>query len=204
MLTLQSAEYVFDLLLLLGVPCIMIMPNLLDLWLVEVPQYAIEFTRLIFIQDILGNFSAAFYTPMVAANKIQKNSIVAVVLCVIQFGVLYLLFQIGLGPLWARYIGILFCIIWSFVVKPYILWKDINYKWSEMIICIGRCIRTLTIVVAICYAIYAFIPQLNFYYSLLQAVLAIIVIAIVSFAFMDRDVKIRLLKYVKTKIVRNY
>lgn len=198
-LTLQSAEYVFDLLLLLGIPCIMIMPSLLDIWLVEVPQYAVEFTRLIIIQDILGNFSAAFYTPMVAANKIHKNSIVAVVLCVIQFGTLYLLFKIGFGPIWARYIGIIFCIIWSFVVKPYILWKDIDYKWSEMLVCIGRCMRTLAIVIAVCYAISAFIPQNNIYYSLLQAALAVIVITGVSFAFMSKSVRVKLKDYVLTK-----
>lgn len=200
MLTLQSVEYVFDLLLLLGVPCIMILPTLLDIWLVEVPQYAIEFTRLIIIQDILGNFSAAFYTPMVAANKIQKNSIVAVFLCIIQFGLLYIFFKMGFGPIWARYLGIIFCIIWSFVVKPYILWKDIDYKWGEMFVCIGRCIRTLSIVVALCYAIYVFIPQTNIYYSLLEAVLAVVVISGVSIAFMEKSVRLKLKNYILSKL----
>lgn len=198
-LTLQSAEYVFDLLLLLGVPCVMIMPSLLDVWLVEVPKYSVEFARLIIIQDILGNFSAAFYTPMVAANKIQKNSIVAVFLCVIQFGLLYLLFKLGFGAIWARYIGILFCIIWSFVVKPYILWKDINYQWGEMFICIGRCMRTLAIVTVICVGLYYLVPQSNIYYALLQAVLSIMVIAMVSFLFMEKGVRIKLKNYCLTK-----
>ena len=44
-LTFISAEYIFDLLLLLGVPCIMVMPKLLDLWLVDVPDYTVAFTR---------------------------------------------------------------------------------------------------------------------------------------------------------------
>lgn len=199
-LTLQSAEYIFDLLLLLGVPLIMVMPNLLNIWLVEVPDYAVEFTRLIIIQDILGNFSAAFYTPMVAANKIEKNSISAAILAILQFGLLYLLFRSGVGPIWARYVGIIFVCIWSFVVKPYILWKDINYKWGEMFRCIGRCMRTLFIVVACCYALYIIIPQTSFAMSLLQVVLSILIISGVTYLFMSKGMKERLLAFVKRKV----
>lgn len=201
-LTLMSAEYIFDLLLLLGVPCIMLMPKILDVWLVEVPDYAVEFARLIIIQDILGNFSAAFYTPMVAANKIQKNSIVSVVLCVTQFGLLYLLFKIGMGPVWARYIGILFVIIWSFVVKPYILWKDIDYQWDEMFRCIGRCMRTLVIVVACCYALFILIPQTSVTNCLVQGLLSILVIVGVTYLFMGKGMKQRMLSFVKRKMHR--
>ena len=198
-LTIQSAEYIFDLLLLLGVPCIMIMPKLLDIWLVEVPEYSVEFARLIIIENILSNFSAAFYTPMVAANKIQKNSIAAVVLCIIQFGLLYILFIIGLGPIWARYIGIVFCIIWSFVVKPYILWKDIDYHWGEMFICFGRCIRTLVIVIACCYALFLIIPQTTLINCLLQAFLAVIVVIVTTYLFMGQTMKDRIRTYVLNK-----
>ena len=84
-LTLRSAELIFYLLLLLGVPCIMIMPTLLNIWLVEVPDYAVVFARLIVFQNILDNFNAAFYTPMTAANKIKKNSFAAVLICFTQF-----------------------------------------------------------------------------------------------------------------------
>ena len=188
-LTFVSAEYVFDLLLLIGVPLILIMPNLLHVWLVEVPQYAVEFIRLILVQDILGNFSAAFYTPMVAANKIQRNSIAAAFLCIVQFGMLFLLFKLGFDPMWTRYIGILFVCIWSFVVKPYILWKDIDYKWGEMLICVLRCARNAIIVSALSYAFYVFIPQSNFGYSILVACLSAIVVILTTYLFMPQSIK---------------
>lgn len=202
-LTLQSAEYIFDLLLLLGVPLIMIMPNLLNIWLVEVPEYAVTFARLIIIQDILGNFSAAFYTPMVAANKIEKNSISAAILCTLQFGTLYILFRCGLGPVWARYIGILFVCIWSFVVKPYILWKDINYSWKEMWVCIWRCIRTSIIVIVLCIGIYVLIPQTSFIKSIAIACAAMIIVAVCSFVFMDNLSRNKLIDYVLKKVSFN-
>lgn len=200
-LTFLSAEYVFDLLLLMGVPLILIMPNLLNIWLVEVPQYTVEFIRLIIIQDILGNFSAAFYTPMVAANKIQKNSIASAFLCVAQFGTLYLLFKMGLSPVWTRYIGILFCCIWSFIVKPYILWKDIDYQWSEMIECILRCLRNSIIVTLVSYGIYKLIPQNNFGFSLLVAGLSIIVVILTTYCFMPRSLKLKVIQQIRHRIM---
>lgn len=203
-LTLQSAEYVFDLLLLLGVPLIMIMPTLLDIWLVEVPDYAVTFARLIIIQDILGNFSAAFYTPMVAANKIEKNSISAAILCILQFCTLYVLFKCGMGPVWARYIGILFVCIWSFVVKPYILWKDINYSWKEMWVCIGKCMRILICTALLSFVIYYFIPQRNIYYSFLVAAVSFISVVLVAFAFFDKEMKRKLFGMLKSRLHNNF
>ena len=192
-LTLQSAEYIFYLLLLLGVPLIMMMPNMLKIWLVEVPDYAVVFTRLIIIQDILGNFSASFSTPMVAANKIEKNSISAAILATLQFGLLYLLFRCGVGPIWARYVGILFTCIWSFVVKPYILWKDINYTWKEMRLCVFKCIRVLAAVVVACTGIYLLIPQTTLFLSFLVGIISMAFVLLFSFLFMDNKLRQRVI-----------
>lgn len=199
-LTLQSAEYVFDLLLLMGLPLIMIMDSFMHLWLVKVPDYAIVFAQLIILQDILGNFSAAFYTPMVAANKIEKNTYAAVFLCIIQFGLMWLLFKLGFGPVWARYLGILFCCIWSFVVKPYILWHDFQYSWKEMGFCLARSMRTFIIAGTICYLIYILIPQTNFGISILVAGLSALSVAIVSVFFMERSVRNRLVNYAVNRL----
>lgn len=198
-LTLQSAEYVFDLLLLMGLPMIMIMDSFMHLWLVDVPEYAVVFAQLIIVQDILGNFSAAFYTPMVAANKIEKNTYASVVLCLSQFGLMWLLFKMGLGPVWARYLGIIFCCIWSFVVKPYILWHDLNYTWREMALCIFKSMSTFAVSSLICYVIYKVIPQTSFAISVVVAILAAVSVAMVSFAFMNKAMKKKIVNVVISK-----
>lgn len=200
MLTLQSAEYIFDLLLLLGVPLIMVMPNLLSIWLVEVPEYAVEFTRLIIIHDILGNFSAAFYTPMVAANKIEKNSIAAAILAAMQFGLLYLLFRSGVGPIWARYIGIIFVCIWSFVVKPYILWKDINYTWREMGLCVFKCLRVLFAVTIVCWGIYYLMPQNTIFDSMWVGFMSLTIVLLFSYLFMEKSLRHKVVDMIIRKL----
>ena len=194
-LTFMSAEYIFDLLLLLGVPCIMVMPALLDLWLVEVPDYAVAFAQLIIVQDILGNFSAAFYTPMLAANKVSKNSVASVFLCLIQFALLWVLFAFGCGPLWARYLALLSCIIFSFLVKPYILWKDISYDIKEIYKCIWQCMKIMLTVIIMCIGVYILIPQESFWDSFCVVLLSTLIVVAIAFFYMDT---------VKRDTIKNY
>ena len=110
-LTFLSSEFIFYLLLLIGVPCLMTMDQILSIWLVEVPEYTAGFARWVVLQAILSNFNAAFYTPMIAANKLSKNSYAAIILCVAQFVVLWVLFYMGEGPMWARYLPIVSTVI---------------------------------------------------------------------------------------------
>lgn len=199
-LTFASAEYIFDLLLLLGVPLIMTMPVLLNLWLVEVPDYAVAFARLIVIQDILGNFSAAFYTPMVAANKIQKNSIASVFLCIFQFGLLYVLFEFDCGPLWARYLAIFSTVMFSFFVKPYILWKEVDYSLKEIVICVWQCMKPMILITPLCLLTYYFIPQTSLVNGLILLVLSMFIVVVSVLLFMNKTMRQRIIAFAKTRI----
>lgn len=200
LLTFMSAEYIFDLLLLLGVPCIMVMPALLDLWLVDVPEYAIAFAQLIIIQDILGNFSAAFYTPMLAANKLSKNSVASVFLCLMQFVLLWILFAWGFGPLWARYLAILSCVIFSFVIKPYILWKDIDYNLIDIYKCIWQCLKIMQTVIIVCVGVYLLIPQNSLFASFLVAVVSVFVVVSTALFYMNKTKRSIIINIVLKKI----
>lgn len=200
LLTFMSAEYIFDLLLLLGVPCIMVMPTLLDLWLVDVPDYTVVFAQLIILQEILSNFSAAFYTPMLAANKLSKNSISSVFICILQFFVIWGLFALDMGPLWARYISIFACVMFSFVVKPYILWKDINYSIKEIYSCIWKCIKVMLTVVILCSFVYYVIPQDSLLDSVIVLILSVIIVTCTSVFYMDKTIRLHLKNIILKKI----
>lgn len=198
-LTLKSAEYIFYLLLFLGLPCIIIMPTLLDIWLVDVPENAVIFARLIVLQNILDNFNAAFYTPMTAANKIKKNSIAAVLVCFVQFGVLFMLFRLGFGPTLAYYIGILSCIIFSYVIKPYILCKDVGYTYKELYSCILRCLRVFIIVLPLCVCVLKLIPQNNMVNVFLTAFFSAMIVITISFVALEKEIRKQIIGYIKSR-----
>lgn len=144
-LTLETTVYCFDLVLILGFPAIFVMNTLMKLWLVEVPIYAVAFTQWIIINQIIGVFSASFYTPMMAANKMKVNSMAAVFLGIGEFLLLYLVLRLGFGPMWIQYLSLIVTIGFSLIVKPYVLIKDIDYSLKEVLQCYFKCIKVLVI-----------------------------------------------------------
>ncbi|MBR1434161.1 MAG: hypothetical protein IJ584_03495 [Bacteroidales bacterium] len=186
--------------MILGLPCIAVMPALLDLWLVDVPDYAVIFAQLIVLQDILNNFSAAFYQPMVAANKIKKNSIVSLFICIAQFGLLYVLFKLGCGPVWARILGVVSACLYSFVVKPVILWKDVGYTLKELYTCIGKCMLMLLVSGSAAVGVYLLVPQDTLVGSLVVIILIALAVAIVSVSFMNGSDRTAVWNKVKLRI----
>jgi O-antigen/teichoic acid export membrane protein len=203
-LTLESAGYIFDLLLLLGLPCILIMPALLDVWLVNVPEYAVIFAQFVVFQNIIENFNAAFYTPMVAAGKVKKNSLSAIFLCVFQFIILYFLFKLGFDAILARYISLMVSFIYAFVVKPYILHKDINYTYKELYSCIWESIKVLLVAGVLTICIYIFIPQTSLLVSVLVSMLDFAVILFASFIFLKKSVRKWLIDLLLRKLNLRY
>lgn len=199
-LTLNSAEYVFYLLLLIGIPLIVLMPEVLNLWLVDVPDYTIIFSQFIVLQTILDNFNAAFYTPMLAANKIKANSLIAAVLCVLQFLLLTILFRFGFDAIWSRYVGILFCIVWSFFVKPFILWKYIGYSKTGILRCIFRCLRLFIAVTVVTLCINDLISKETTFDIFVVGFLSIINVLFWTVVFMKSDIRIKILNLIINKI----
>lgn len=180
-LTLKSAEYVYYLLLLIGVPCIMVMPRLLSIWLKEVPEYAVPFAQLMVLQLILDNFNSAFYIPLMAANKMDKNAIWGSLLIVGQFVSIWLLFHFGLGPLWARYLSVFSICILSFVIKPYLLRKQVNYPLTKIMKCLMDCAKISIPILIINVLIYISIPQTDFWYSLIVALFSALTVICCSY-----------------------
>lgn len=198
-LTLSSTVYCFDLVLMLGLPCIFVADKILHFWLVEVPDYAVIFTQWILVTKIIGTFSASFYIPMIAANRIKNNSIAAAYIGLGEFGLLYIMLKIGFDVMWIQYMGFGMALLFAFGVKPYILYKEIDYSLRELLVCYWKCAK-----VAILSIILSFVFNSFFNDSLLHS--AMLLIAIVcsvffsSYFFMDSESKEKLYRIIKAKI----
>lgn len=188
-LTLTTTVYVFDLLLLLCLPCIAIMNPLMDLWLVDVPEYAVLFTQYAVAKAIIGCFSSSFYIPMMAAGKLKTNSVAALFVSVLQYSLLYMLFKLGLGVMWVQYIAIFATSLFSFVIKPIILNKEIGYKWSELLTCYKNCFRNAVLPISITVACMLLLPVDNIIQALLVVFIIGISVIISSFIFLDAKAK---------------
>ena len=192
-LTILSSEYVFYLLMIAGFPMILVMPVLLDLWLVEVPDYSVVFARFLVFQLILGNFNDSYYYPLLAANKICLNSILEGVACIFQFVLLYVLFKVGLGPMWARYVGLIIVCLFSFLEKPLILWKSVGYDIKMLYRTILKCVMVMLLAILVNAAIYFVLPHESISHNLILCVLSVILTTASCFVFIPKNYKNKLL-----------
>ena len=203
-LTIKSSEYILYLLLLIGVPCIIVMPKLLSIWLAEVPEMGVAFCRLMIIQVILDNFNAAFYVPMIAANKISLNSILSCTLCIVQFFMTWLLFHFGLGPLWARYLGLITIVILSFIIKPMLLIHDVGFSREKILACVSRSFMILIIITSASFLLYISWPQLNIMDSIGIFITSFILVLLLSYLLIGKDDRIKLHQFISAKLSKLY
>lgn len=201
-LTLKSSLYVFDLLMVLGLPLILLMDPILNLWLKEVPPYTVVFAQFIVASQIIGNYSASFYIPMVAAGKIKKNSIASVIVDFGSFALLYIILKMGFDVMWVQYMGIFTIIVFAFFIKPYILYKDVDYKIKDMVKCYFDSAKVAVFSCAISVPI-----KLALDNSLLSNVIVLIVsilsVIISSLLFMESDDRNKGMVFLRKKIKNN-
>lgn len=197
-LTLETTVYCFDLVLLLGLPAIVAMDKLMHLWLIEVPEYAVIFTQWIIAQQIMSTFSASFYTPMMAANKMKVNSVASVFTGIGEFVVLYVLFRLGLGPKWILYMGLITSFIYSVGIKPYVLYKDINYSLREMGACYWTCTKVLVLSCVLSLP-FTYLFKDNILDTIIKITITALAVVISSYIFLNRETKIKLKKMLLSK-----
>lgn len=198
-LTLESTVFVFDLVLLICLPFLFTIDTVLNIWLIDVPEYTIVFCRYILIAQILDVFNVTFYTPMMASGKLKTNSIWAIIVEVIKIIIIFVLFKLGMSIMWLQYIFIMSTAIWSFFIKPTILHNEIGYGRKELIECYISCAKVL-----IPSALFSFMISLLIEDCLLQKILLffaiILIVFISSLSFMEKTLRMRLLNLLLSKI----
>lgn len=141
--SLRSTVISSDLMLVLGLPCIASAKTILNLWLVEVPPLAIEFTQLAILSQIIGSISSSTYIPFVAAGKLKLNAIWGAITGVGYFLALYLFFKLGAGALWVQWLYLALMLLSVLWLRPWLLHKEIGFTYAEIYRCIWDCFKPL-------------------------------------------------------------
>ena len=157
--SLRSTVVTFDLILVLGLPCIATMKTILNIWLVEVPDLAVEFTQLAIISQIILSFSSSTYIPFVASGKLKLNAICGVFTGFGYFSVLYILFIIGCGAMWVQWLFLILAVISVCVLQPFLLHKEIGFTYGEVYKCMWDCFKPMIIAGIITYALMFFFEE---------------------------------------------
>lgn len=201
-LTLQSTIFVFDLVLIICLPLIYVIEPILDIWLVEVPESTVSFIRISLVTQIVNVFNVTFYTPMVASGKLRSNSIWGVFLGLGQFALTYILYRYGYDVLCLPYLLLISTCIYSFFVKPYVLYKEIDYKIKEMLLCYVDCLKVLLPSIILTLGLnYIISPDSLIDYSIILfgTILIILLFAILG---LNKEIRTILFKIIRVNVLK--
>ena len=129
------------------------------------------------------------------------NSLAAAILGIGEFVLLYFLFRLGFGPMWIQYIACVVTIAFSLLVKPFVLIKQIDYTLKEILICYWTCLKTLSLS-CILSAIPVYYLDNTISDSIIKSVLIVIIVAMSSYTFLDKQTKMKVNLLIRNKIHR--
>lgn len=200
-LTLETSIYVFDLMLLLSLPIIVLMEPILNLWLVDVPEYAVIFGQWILGAHLFGTYATMLFIPMTASGQLKENSYATVFVTILGVVGLYFVLKAGGSVMWVQYFTLISTLLYSYVVKPIIVCKYIpDYNWKLLVVNTWQMVKVAFSPVAFSIVIYKFWPVTGFWIMVLQALIIMLMVGISSMAFMDKMMRQKLFMLVKSKL----
>ncbi len=105
-LSYASSKYGFYLLLLLSTPFVFETHKILSIWLVEVPEYAVVFVRLLLIDTLITSLSQPMIIVMLATGKIKWYQIVVGGINMLNVPLSYILLKNNYSPEVVLYVAI--------------------------------------------------------------------------------------------------
>jgi len=203
-LTLESSVYVFELYLLFGIPIFLLAEPIMHLWLKDVPDYAIAFSRCIIVSAMFGVFSAGFYTPLTASGKLRGNSIAALCVCGGQFVLAYVLLKLGLDVMWVQYGYIVVAILFGLVIKPYLLIREVGYQVADFLTCFKKVFSVfmLSFILPFCVFLSVDVNTLGGFVAV--GVVSVLSVTFVSYSFLPKDIRLKIISRIRERMQRKW
>ena len=202
--SMLGSKVSFFLLLLLFIPVIIEMPYLFDLWLEDVPEFAIIFCRLLLIRGLIEQLSVTLRSAIGAVGNIRKFELFNAPLLILPLIFSWVVFNLDYPPYSMYIIFITFeffnAMLIMYFAKLYCNLSILLY-FREVLL---RCILSLSLILA-----FSIAPSYLFSESLLRLVL-VSIFSIVGFVLVSwfigatRDEKIyinNIIIYYKHKLI---
>lgn len=94
----RGARFSFYLLLILSLPLMICTSYLLDVWLVEVPKYAVDFVRLSLLVSMVDALTNSLTTSIIATGRIKYYQMTVGGMLLLNIPISYFLLVIGMSP----------------------------------------------------------------------------------------------------------
>lgn len=145
-LIFRSSKFSYYMMFILAFPIILITQNILEIWLVDVPEYTAIFCQLILGFLIIECVAAPLWMAVQATGHIKRYQILMAICIFMNFPLTYLVFKLGMPVYTAWIIRIIVQLI-TFIVRCSYLEKNMNFP---ILIFLKDVIKPIILVSIIC------------------------------------------------------
>lgn len=110
----RGCKFSYILMLMLSLPIAMEAPYILNLWLIEVPEYTVIFVRLTLAITLVDSLSQTMVTALLATGDVKRYQLVNGTYFMMTIPVVYVAMMYGYGPEMAFVVSLLFSIVGHF------------------------------------------------------------------------------------------
>lgn len=170
-LVCRGAKFSFFAMLLFSLPIIIEAKQILDLWLVNVPQYAVILVQLSLVMGMCDSIGNSGYTACIATGKLRNYSIIITSIGILEFPLAWIFFAYGAAPQYAYYTYI--------AVKIFVLIARMFLLKSMVGLKISMYIKNVFVPIIIT-SIIAIIPPVIIYNCMDENIIRLILIILAS------------------------
>ena len=145
-LLFRTSKFSFFLFFLISIPLIVNMEYVLNLWLHEVPDFVIPFSRIILVGSLIDATSGVFYSAIGATGNIRNYQITISTVFLLHFITTFVLLYLGVDYIWVFFSRLLTRGIINFAVGLYYIRKQAGISIRGYLINALRPIVTVMVV----------------------------------------------------------
>ena len=129
----RSSKFSYFLLFTLSFPIILFCKEVLSIWLVDVPEYAVIFTQLVMIESFTEALSSPLWIAIGATGKVQKYQFFVSLIILSSLPLIYISFKLGFNPIIAFLINLIISII-ALLYRLLYITKYVHYSFHDYFI----------------------------------------------------------------------
>lgn len=186
-----ASKFSFYLLAIIIIPVVLRADYILDLWLVDVPEYSSVFLILILIMALINSMYGPISTAMLATGKIKTYQIAVSIIMFMDVPLSYLVLKLGAAPYYVVVVGIVSAFVALFV-RLYILNYEVKIDLRSFIFgVIARNLFVFVIMFLLPYYIDRFLPDTFLglcVVSIISLIWSLIIILVLGLNFEERNI----------------
>ena len=154
-----SANITFYMLLVMVLPLLFEARFILNLWLVDVPDYTVEFLQIAMLEMLFYCYDVTFYQIFQSEGRLKENAILCPAMDVIGLLIVYCYYLWGGNVLAIAWCMVFLTIAQGCLLKPFLAVRLFGYKWKDFILVFFNNIKVLFVSILIPLFLYYYLEE---------------------------------------------